>query len=407
MTKKMVKKITIFLVMLRGRAYPLWAAAQAGLTVFDPSSAEHCQDPYAIYSHYRRRGAVQPGAGGAWFVFGYPEVAAALKDPRLHHSIPRPAAPPLRLFRLSPLFLNAADPPLHTRLRALVARAFTPAVVENLRAFIEARARQLLAGLGPRFDLLEDYSGPLALSVIAHMLGCPADDYPRFQGWSLALSRLVEDSSPAVVAAACLACDQLGEVIDDLLAQRRRHPQHDLLSQLLTVAEMSEDERVATCMLLLVAGHETTVHLIGNAVLAALPGWGARAAIGPTEVEEFLRYDAPGRLAWRYAAEDLTLGDQAIGVGSRIGLLVGSANRDPAVFDRPDQLDFQRPGPRHLSFGAGPHYCLGAGLARLEAEIALNTLLKQRPQLRLVPELELEWQPRPAFRALKSLPVTS
>lgn len=371
--------------------------------MFDPRSDDYFADPYAVYRHYRESDPVHRGPDG-WYLFRYADVAAALKDERLLHDrsslLPPIQMPPLSVFRYADKFLNALDPPTHTRLRSLVSGAFTPRVVESLGPYAQEEADRLLAAAGSSFDLIADFAGPLPLRVIGRLLGIPIADYEQFRQWSHDFSALAEDSSPELFVRASAATDGLAPLVLEALRAGRSE-----LLRNLRDGDLSEDEAVATCMLLLVAGHETTVNLIGNGMLALLqqPSELALLRDDPSLVkdalEEFLRYDAPGRIAVRWASADLPWGASR---GERVALVVGSANRDPAQFVEPERLDVRRK-PRHLSFGLGIHFCLGAPLARLEGEVAFQALLRRPLQLAGSPV----WLRRVSFRGLETFPVTA
>ncbi|MCF6472219.1 cytochrome P450 [Nonomuraea sp. MG754425] len=299
------------------------------------------------------------------------------------------------------------DPPDHTRLRALVSRAFTPRMVERLRPRVEAIADELIRELPEKADLVSGLAYPLPVMVISEMLGVPPEDRERFRGWSEKLARGLD---PMLTADLLSETGQAGREFRDyfreLVAIRRRRPGDDLLSALTRVRELSEADLLATLVLLLVAGHETTVNLIGNGVLALLRhGQLAEAARRPEQVvEEVLRYDPPVQLTSRVVLEDVTLGGEPLPRGTAVMAVIGAANRDPAVFPEPGRFDVTRSPERHLAFGLGIHFCLGATLARMEGEIALSALARAAPGLQLA-------EPAPAYRenlvlrGLAELPV--
>jgi cytochrome P450 len=310
------------------------------------------------------------------------------------------------------------NPPDHTRLRGLVHKAFTPRMVEQLRQMIQDVTNDLLdkvQGKG-EIDLIADLAYPLPVTVIAELLGIPESDQDQFHAWSNALARSLDLTDATAVydrasEAAVVFTDYLAELAD----ARRRQPQNDLLSALVAVEEQGDhltaNELSATSSLLFVAGHETTINLIGNGTLALLrhPEQLAKlkGEIGGMKVaiEELLRYDSPVQMTSRMALENIDYKGYNIPQGAQVAFLLGSANHDPDRFENPDQLDITRQKNQHLSFGGGIHYCLGAPLARLEGEIALTTLLQRMPNLQLAVETP-EYTDNYLLRGLKSLPLT-
>jgi unspecific monooxygenase len=313
------------------------------------------------------------------------------------------------------------DPPDHTRLRGLVSRAFTPRRVEGLRATVETMCAGLIGQItdtgSESFDLIERLAYPLPVQVICSLLGVPAADEAVFTGWSRALSRSID---PSVLRSAeddrAIEEAELGlhGYLTELLALRRTHPGDDLLSDLLAVQDgsdrISPAEVVSLAMLLLVAGHETTVNLIGNGTLALLRNPDQMQLLRdspeqvPGAVEELLRYDSPVQISQRIVTEDMELSGRKVRTGDEIVLMLGAANRDPAVFGEAATLDVTRADAhRHVAFGGGIHHCLGAALARLEGQVAFAALLSRLGQL----ELAGEPVRRPTFtlRGLEVLPV--
>ncbi|MFC5822971.1 cytochrome P450 [Nonomuraea insulae] len=299
------------------------------------------------------------------------------------------------------------DPPDHTRLRALVSRAFTPRMLERLRARIEAITAELIAALPEETDLVSGLAYPLPVMVISEMLGVPPEDHDRFRGWSEILARgldpmLTEDHMSETGRAG----REFRDYFRELAAIRRERPGEDLLSALTQVRELSEPELLATCVLLLVAGHETTVNLIANGVLnLARHGLLRHASERPKHVvEEVLRYDPPVHLTTRVALEDTELGGVPLPKGTEVMVLIGAANRDPAVFPDPDRFDVTREPSRHLAFGLGIHFCLGATLARMEGEIVLSALATAAPGLELA-DAAPPYKENVVLRGLATLPV--
>jgi cytochrome P450 len=312
------------------------------------------------------------------------------------------------------------DPPNHTRLRGLVSKAFTPRTVEGLRPKIEAVVEDLLDRQADHagFDVVSAFAYQVPVLVICDLLGVPAEDRGRFGAWSAALARGLDNltvTDSEFIMHGNEAAAGLTDYFRQLVAKRRRQPGADLLSGLIAAEEagdrLSEDELLATCVLLFFAGHETTVNLIGNGVLALLrhPAELQRLRDKPGliggAVEELLRYDSPVQRTGRVAEEALELNGRRYQPGDRVSLLVGAANRDPEQFSDPDRLDITRSNAgQHLSFAAGIHYCVGAPLARLEAQIAIGALLRRAPRLRLVTETPA-WRATFVLRGLQALEV--
>jgi cytochrome P450 len=398
---------------------------------YDLYSAAFRSDPYSVFARMRAEDPVfaQPGLDGKtpiWFVTGYDDVAAVLLDDERFVRDPRNALTPEELEARSEDFPDLGpienhmlnrDGDDHRRLRRLVTKAFTPRMVEQLRPRIQAIADELLdavAGQG-QMDLSASYAFPLPITVIAEMLGVPREDQDRFRRWSDAVVTPALDEEEMQ-----RFFEQMGEFVaylTELFAARRAAPAGDLISGLLAARDeedaLSEDELFGTVVLLIVAGHETTVGLIGNAVVNLLehPEQLALVRDDPEAltgaIEEVLRFEGPvERTLNRWAAADVELGGQTIRRGELVIAIVGAADRDETRFPAAARLDVRREDVRHLAFGRGSHYCLGAPLARLEAHIALETLFRRLPGLRLaVPREELEWRPTPGFRRVVALPV--
>ncbi|WP_181809631.1 cytochrome P450 family protein, partial [Streptomyces shenzhenensis] len=379
--------------------------------------AELLADPYTGYARLREAGPVHRVAGTdglpAWLVTRYEDVRQALADPRL--SLDKANAGPggYRGLALPPALdanLLNMDPPDHTRVRRLVSRAFTPRRVALLREPVRRTADALLDAMAPlgRTDLIAAYAAPLPIAVICELLGVPAEDRPDLRAWTDAL--VVPD--PARPERAKEAVGALLAFFSLLLARKRAEPADDLLSAMIAVRDeedrLSEDELMSLAFLILFAGYENTVHLIGNATLALLRNPGQLAALradperlGPA-VEELARYDGPAPLAIRrFPTEDVTIGGVTVPAGETVLLSLAAAHRDPRRFPDPDRLDIGRDATGHLALGHGIHYCLGAPLARLETEIALGALLERFPRLGLdVPVDRLVWRPSMRTRGL-------
>ncbi len=387
-------------------------------------------DPQRVFAEMREQDPVclQAGIDGEtpiWFVTRYEDVSAVLlddvrfvRDYRLAFTPEEIAGfPPAPAFELIESQMLSRDGAEHRRLRRLVTKAFTPRMVEQLRPRIQTIADELIEAVQARgtMDLSAEYALPLPITVIAELLGVPVEDQDRFRAWSDAvISPIVEQED---VERLFLQMGEFGAYLADRFAERRASPRDDLLSALLTARDqedaLDEMELFGTVLLLMVAGHETTVGLIGNAVLNLLSHPDqlelvrSDLSLYPAAIEELLRYESPVERALnRWAAADVELGGKTIKRGELVMAVVGSANRDSSRFETPDRLDLCRADTKHLSFGRGSHYCLGAPLARLEAEIALETLFRRLPGLRLAvdPE-ELEWRADPGFRRVVALPV--
>lgn len=360
----------------------------------------------------------------AWLITRYEDVNTLLKDERFPKNR-RNALTPEQIRKLPwvpPMFrplernMLDLDQPDHMRLRGLVHKAFTPRLIEQMRARVQSLADELLDGVARRseMDLINDYALPLPMTIITEILGVPTSDRDKFHKWSKAIVSL---SSPNATVRVIPSVWMFIRYLRRFFKVRRRDPQDDLASALIQAEEagdkLSEDELLAMVFLLLVAGHETTVNLIGNGVLALLehPDELEKLRSDPSlikaAVEELLRYTAPVFMTTeRYAREEVTIHSVTIPRGEMTFGVIGSANRDENVFENPDLLDITREPNKHLSFGQGVHFCLGAPLARMEAQIAINTLLRRIPDLRLrgTPE-SLRWRPSMMLRGLDALPV--
>jgi len=321
---------------------------------------------------------------------------------------------------MKPLSRNMldTDPPDHERLRALVSKAFTPRLIERMRGRVQAITDALLdtvEGQG-EMDLIDDYAFPLPVTVIAELLGVPSEDRDRFRQWSDAA---VSGNATQEYMEKILI-PHMQAFTDYLLAmfeEKRKNPKDDLVSALVQAEEagdkLSEDELLGMVFLLLIAGHETTVNLIGNGVLALLehPEQLRRLRDDPSliksAVEELLRYDGPVETSTeRFAGEDVAIGGTIIPKGEMVLVVIAAADRDPERFPEPDTLDIARMENKHLAFGKGIHHCLGAPLARMEGQIAIGTLIERMPSLRLKGSPDsLSWRPGMVLRGLKALPV--
>ena len=394
-------------------------------------------NPYPFYAQLRAEAPVfrlaLPDGRTAWLVSRYDDVAAVLKDERF--SKDKLAAwsqglfagrswavrmiEPFTLRMFEPLTHNMldVDPPAHTRLRALVHKAFTPQIVEGMRGRVETITNDLMDKVRGRdgMDLIRDYALPLPTTIIAEMLGIPAKDRHGFHRWS---NHIVASSSSATGRLMAIPTIwKFMRYIRNLIAARRVAPGNDLVSALVRAEEagqpLSGDELLAMIFLLLIAGHETTVNLIGNGVLALLEHLDQMEKLRKnpslirSAVEELLRFHSPVETATeRYAREDVKVGGTTIPRGAVVLAALASANRDERQFPNPDALDVAREPNRHLAFGLGIHFCLGAPLARMEGQIAIRTLLDRAPRLRLaVAPDALRWRRGLVLRGLEALPV--
>jgi cytochrome P450 len=390
------------------------------------------ENPYPTYALMR---TVRPvlavpvpnfAGPGVYMLTRYADVHAVLRDARF--SVDRTRAPLVRenLERL-PEFLRQStqglrsmlvmDPPDHTRVRKLANKAFTPRRVAALRPHIEQLVAGLIDALGGRrrFDLIHDFAEPLPAIVIAELLGVPASDHRQFRAWSSRLIAAIGGPDPELRRASAEAGRNLLDYLSDTIAERRKAPRDDLISALIHAQEesdaLSDAELLATCNLLLLAGHETTTNLIGNGMLALLrePGQWQRLcddpALVPSAVEELLRFDGPVQATVRVALEDVELGGERIPPGALLIVSLGAANHDPAVFADPDRLDLARDPNPHLAFGFATHFCLGAPLARLEAQIAFRALSARFKKLSLLDDRPT-YRPNPILRGLRTLPLS-
>ena len=394
----------------------------------DFGSARFKADPFAYYARLRAEAPVFPmmifGHQPGWLVTRYDDVVAVLKHPSLGKdrfsklSEAERAKMPWFFRYFLPLMQNMLerDPPDHTRLRGLVHKAFTPHLVERLRGRVQQLTDQLLDAAMKRrsMDLVADYALPLPVTIIAEMLGVPVGDRAKFHRWS---GKLVSNTSMLETLIAIPAVLGFTRYIRKLIEKRRASPGDDLLTALIQAEEagdrLSQEELVSMVFLILVAGHETTVHLIANGLLALLqhPDQLERLRKDPaligSAVEELLRFTCPVELAsMRVAREDFVLAGTKILRGDYVAAVIASANRDERQFANPDMLDLGREPNRHLGFGMGIHYCLGAPLARLEGAIAIQNAIQRLPELRLaVPARKLRWRTGYIIRGVRKLPV--
>ncbi|MEV5980664.1 cytochrome P450 [Streptomyces sp. NPDC052114] len=382
--------------------------------VFAPWSPEFVADPYPAYAELRAAGRAHHYApSGQWLIPHHADVAALLRDRRLgrtylhrfgHEEFGRQAPPPEHepFHVLNDNGMLDLEAPVHTRIRRLVAKAFTPRTVEGLRRYVEELADRLVGELvaDGGGDLVARVAEPLPVAVIAQMLGIPEGDRHLLRPWSADICGMYElKPSPETAARAVRASLEFSAYLRELIAERREKPGDDLISGLIAAhdedggARLGEQEMISTCVLLLNAGHEATVNATANGWHALFRHPGQLAALRadpagliPTAVEELLRYDTPLQLFERWVLDDIEVGGVTIPRGAEVALLFGSANHDPAVFARPAELDLARRDNPHISFSAGIHYCIGAPLARIELAASMGALLRRAPRLALAAE---------------------
>jgi cytochrome P450 len=397
---------------------------------FNPFDPRLRTNPYEVYRELREQDPVSWSQMiQVWVLTRYDDIFEVLKDHKRFSSertqSTNPLAQQLENYRLSsgplgttPTILGI-DPPDHTRMRSLVSKAFTPRQVERVRPHMQEIAEGLLGALPEpgRMDVVADFAVPFPIIVIAEMLGVPASDREQFKAWSTDIAAtLAGPFQPAeVLDRSVKASNDLADYFRGQIAQRRAEPRDDLLSALCAVEEqgdlLSEDELIATCILLLVAGNETTTNLIGSGMLTLLQNRDELRrlqddlSLMPSAIEEMLRFEPSAQMTSRVVVEDLELRGKHLEPGQVVLTSLAAANRDPEVFPDPDRFDITRQPNRHLAFGHGIHHCLGAPLAVVEARIAFESLLRRMPD----PQAAFEapaWGQSFVLRGLKSLPVT-
>ncbi len=361
-------------------------------TSLDLTAPDVVADPYPYFAEERAAHPVAwHEASHTWLAFDHASVSAVQRDRRMARlwKDREPAAylEPFNLLHRNQMMEN--EPPEHTRLRRPVAQVFARGHIERLRPRVGELARELLAEVDPAgFDVVGDFAEPLPVLVIAELLGVPASYADDLRDWSQAIVKMYEvDPSPTMTEHAVMAAGEFADLIRELIRDRRANPREDLLSDLGTT-ELSEDEMVASAVLLLNAGHEASVNVFGNGLTAMLrrglrPGPDVAAC-----VEEMLRFDSALQLFERTATEDVEVGGVVVEAGQKIAVLLGSANRDADVFDEPDEFRVDRDPNNHVAFGVGVHFCLGAPLARMELAESLSALWSAFPSLRLAGEPE-------------------
>ena len=366
------------------------------------------RNPFPVYHHMRQTAPVfQDPRTGLWMLFDYENVKRALQETgEFSSNLGATANQP------TPPWMIFFDPPRHTRLRALIQRAFVPRMIAELEPRIVDLSRRLLDEMeaGDTIDLAAAFSVPLPLMVIAEMIGIPAADWTRFRRWSDAILLLSYTAFDAAASAQATAgylavTDEMKAYLPELTEQRKVKPAGDLLTRLVEAEvdgeRLSDEETLAFVQLLIVAGNETTANLINNAVLCLAENPQALALIRahperlPAAIEEVLRYRSPLQFMYRATRRDVGVQSQFSPAGKIVLAIIGSANRDPRVFAEPDRFDILRQPNPHLAFGHGIHFCLGAALSRLEARIALEGLLARFDQFELASQEP--WAPRPAL----------
>jgi hypothetical protein len=396
---------------------------------YDPRRPEVIADPFPVFEELRERAPLyRSSVLGGWVLTRYDDVKAAISDRRFSADRMRPffAQLPVReQIAYSTLRDSISrwavfhDPPQHTRLRGLMNKAFTARAIERLEPRIRVLIDRLLDRVVEQgeMDLIADLAYPLPASVILDMLGLPCDDLDRIKVWSDELALFVGSSvnTPDKYQRATDSITAMNDYFRKAIQRRRRNPGDDLLTALLGAQEqgelLSDDEVLATCVLLVFAGHETTTNLIGNGMLALLRHpeellrLRADPRLMPLAVEELLRFDGPAAAVVRIATDEIPLHGQTIRPGERVFAMLNAANRDPRQFANPETLDIGRQENRHLAFGQGIHFCIGAPLARMEAKLAIMAILKRCSDISL-PSAPLNWSNSLVLRGVRSLPVS-
>ncbi|MEH7120477.1 cytochrome P450 [Neobacillus vireti] len=383
------------------------------------------RNPFPLYKEIRETDPIyrflMPNGHLAWIITKYKEAVEILNDSRFVTNYPgnnqttEPKLPPHQeIISRNLLSVNPSD---HRRLRRLVQKAFTPRMVERLRGRIEEITNQLLDRVQHKgeMNLIDDFAFPLPIIVICEMLGIPIEDQDKFREWSDVIMEGVNNPNFSQQSEQVMI--EFVDYLKELIGKRRNNMQQDLISDLISVEDegdvLTEHELYALIFVLIIAGHETTVNLIGNGVLALLehPDQKEMLKSQPelihSAIEEILRYNGPAEVSnIRFATEDVEFRGKHIHKGDMLFVALSSANRDSAQFINPDTLDITRGANNHIAFGKGVHYCLGAPLARLEGEIAINTLLKRMPELRLKSDQSLiEWRTGMIIRGVKEIPL--
>jgi cytochrome P450 len=399
------------------------------------STVEHIDrafwaDPYPVFKRAREESPVYYSETfDAWFLTRYADVTAALRDPRLSsrragfkfQGLPEDLREAMKPFERSMgQWMIFNDPPEHTRLRDPVNKAFSTRAVEALRPSVQRIVNELCDAVEGRgeMDVMHDFASPLPGIVVADMLGVTGEDRHRFERWSddIALFAGASQATRELAEPALRSWREMTACVKEVADARRKSPRDDLLTALLAPdgkgAVLTEEELLSTCVVLLAAGHGATQDTVCNGLLTLLRHPDAKQAVlddptllGTTGMDELVRYESALQLASRIALEDLTISGVPIKKGQRVMGLLGAANRDPAQFQDPDRLDLRRAENRHLAFGYGAHFCIGGPLGKLEGEIAIQTLLRRFPKMRVTTD-RLDWKTSVSFRGVRSLPVT-
>jgi len=396
---------------------------------YRPTDPAILADPFPIYRRMRDEApAYWSQQLKAWVLTRYDDVKRVCLDTeRMSSDRLRPffgtlpsaeAARMVELIRILTLWMVFRDPPVHTRLRRLASRVFHVRSIHALRPNVEALTGWLLERIGERreFDFIAEFAGPLPALVIMDMLGVPRDELPRLKRLSDEMALFIGSAraTPDKYARAEAGTHEMADIFRSLIAARRARPERDLLSELVHLEEegdrLTEDELVAMCVLLLFAGHETTTHHITNGLAALLrfPGEMEKLrqnpALAPAAVEELLRYDGPIGAQVRIVQEPQTFHGREFKTGDRVFLMMNAANRDERAYADPDRVDLDRNGPAHLTFGFGPHICLGFPLARLEGQVALPAVLSRWRQIEMA-STDIEWMDSMVLRGMTTFPI--
>jgi cytochrome P450 len=386
---------------------------------------EHRSNPYPLYKHWRETSPMHHSEAGFWTLTRYDDIVAVLRDDTFSVDPKNATAPEdflgpppedQSMFReLSGRVLLFTDPPDHTRIRGLVTKAFTRRRIEELRPHVEDIVGDLLAGVHDEMDVIENFAYPLPALVICELMGVPVSDRDRFKGLSGDIAPILDPfTEPETLQKAVNTAGLFVMYFADLIEKRRADPQDDLLSALVAAEEggqhLNMEELIGLCVLLFIAGHETTQNLIGNGLHALLKNRTQLEllrddrSLSRNAIEELLRYDSPVQLTARSPLEDVEVSGEKIRKGEEVVVLLGAGNRDPAVFENPDALDITREKIPVISFGGGVHFCLGAPLARMEGQIAFTQLLSRFPNIELA-EDEPQYRDTLTLRGLKGLKV--
>lgn len=408
-------------------AEPAWAEREKYISplLLELRKYEHRSNPYPLYKHWRETSPMHHSEAGFWTLTRYDDIVAVLRDDTFSVDPKNATAPEdflgpppedQSMFReLSGRVLLFTDPPDHTRIRGLVTKAFTRRRIEELRPHVEDIVGDLLAGVHDEMDVIENFAYPLPALVICELMGVPVSDRDRFKGLSGDIAPILDPfTEPETLQKAVNTAGLFVMYFADLIEKRRADPQDDLLSALVAAEEggqhLNMEELIGLCVLLFIAGHETTQNLIGNGLHALLKNRTQLEllrddrSLSRNAIEELLRYDSPVQLTARSPLEDVEVSGEKIRKGEEVVVLLGAGNRDPAVFENPDALDITREKIPVISFGGGVHFCLGAPLARMEGQIAFTQLLSRFPNIELA-EDEPQYRDTLTLRGLKGLKV--